>query len=708
MPPRTQTPTIAKLETGNANEILVRRRKKVLLPTSAGEAQQLDPKYVATVAAEAEALGYSFSEELASALSELTLNELVQANTEIRTSITKSLGRHKQYNPLYPNFPQQVVEASRLSLAVNALLHYLTDGKFRPSSEKKEREKLTEKTHLKVLGLASRTELDSIFKALSTANTALSEEDRADLTWFIKTYGDNILALLPEEIPNRENKAHIMAALLQYSGLKEKALQYCSTATDVLRLAVALSDGDASLAESTKFKSFPRKMRKVLLQAIEVQKNQIEDMLRWKKRWIRLGERLHPGEFEKQFPNTAQAFKTLRTDLPVETFHSMLEHSIEHREIDKILSLLKQRPGEFTRKLDHILRISASKQEDIALSFASLADKVSTPVLLQLMHHFKTRCEKRELRVFFPKGQVQKAQAIPDILPELPPKICSLVESICHKTLMARFSKLRPLGKCYLDPHLQLYMLPTSQRSASKSLRTPARGSRLFLPDTDTLRFFIWWKNGSHRTDIDLSAALFREDFTYAESVAYYNLKNFGGCHSGDIVDAPFGASEFIDLSIEKLRSLNIAYIVMVVTSYTGQAYCDLPECFAGWMARKEANSGEIYEPKTVQDKCDLSGNSKVAIPAIFDIKNREVIWTDLSLTRNPNWYINVPGNLIGIQLSLKAFCELNKMNLFDLLKMHIEARGEFVELPQDADVEFSIKAGTPFELEKIASEFMA
>ena len=36
----------------------------------------------------------------------------------------------------------------------------------------------------------------------------------------------------------------------------------------------------------------------------------------------------------------------------------------------------------------------------------------------------------------------------------------------------------------------------------------------------------------------------------------------------------------------------------MCLSSYTQQAYCDLPECFAGWMARQQPNSGEIFEPK--------------------------------------------------------------------------------------------------------------
>src|SRR5215207_3603799 len=119
-------------------------------------------------------------------------------------------------------------------------------------------------------------------------------------------------------------------------------------------------------------------------------------------------------------------------------------------------------------------------------------------------------------------------------------------------SLAIRFSKLPRLGRCYLDPELVNYLVPFSQRSAGKALRTLVRGSRLPLPEGSVVRFFLWWKNGSSRTDIDLSAALYDEDFKYLDVLSYYNLKNFGGHHSGDIVDAPQGAAEFIDLDIER------------------------------------------------------------------------------------------------------------------------------------------------------------
>jgi len=68
--------------------------------------------------------------------------------------------------------------------------------------------------------------------------------------------------------------------------------------------------------------------------------------------------------------------------------------------------------------------------------------------------------------------------------------------------------------------------------------------------------------------------------------------------------------------------------------SYSGQPYHDLPECFAGWMARETAGSGEVFEPKTVVDRVDLTGNTQVCLPAIFDLETNEIIWDDSTVRR--------------------------------------------------------------------------
>ena len=214
---------------------------------------------------------------------------------------------------------------------------------------------------------------------------------------------------------------------------------------------------------------------------------------------------------------------------------------------------------------------------------------------------------------------------------------------------------------CYLDLRLKNYLVPFSQRSASKSLRTLVRGSRVPLPDCTTLRLFVWWKNGRSRVDIDLSAAMYDADYKYIDTLAYYNLKNFGAHHSGDIVDAPKGAAEFIDIDLSCCMARRVRYVVMCLNSYTEQPYCDLPECFAGWMARQRPNSGEAFEPKTVVDKVDVASDTRFCLPAVFDLVSHEVIWADIALATNPRFANNVHNHLSGVSLMLRTITQLEE-----------------------------------------------
>lgn len=90
------------------------------------------------------------------------------------------------------------------------------------------------------------------------------------------------------------------------------------------------------------------------------------------------------------------------------------------------------------------------------------------------------------------------------------------------------------------------------------------------MPEGNTVRCFIWWKDGQSRTDLDLSAVALNENHMHKCSIAYYNLRELGGYHSGDITSAPNGASEFIDIDIEKFLKLGIKYVLISVNSFTG------------------------------------------------------------------------------------------------------------------------------------------
>ncbi len=685
------------------NAIYLRRRRKVILKE--GDGRQPDVT-IAAMQKNLEALGFVMSPALMESVRTLGQEALVNFYRAFIKDLRLLLGAHRAFQPMYLNFPEQVQEMPEYRLYLNAIIHYITNRL--PVFASKERPALNEQTELRVIDLGTRADFESIFVQLAGAKTSLSAQDKEDLAWFVSQYGDNISPLVPKVVPCKENLAVLGASLLRHAPVAAEGLSdKIKTATDVLRLAVALSDGDVSLAAPVKFTKFKRSQRRMLLSWVERCSNTVEDMLRWKNRWIRLGERLHPGDYSTEFPKTFAAFKALRNNEKITTFNSRLECLLTHGDTEGVLSLLEARPGDLARRLDHLLRISKNAPT-ILQTFREQADQVSTPVLLQMLAHFRHRDHPAELRIFFPKGEVGKLHAMPCELPALQSGIANEVATICENALIARFARLPPLGRCRIDEQMKHFMVPLSQRSASKALRTLTRGSRLPLPEARVLRFFIWWRNGSSRTDIDLSASLFDHEQRHVGDLAYYNLKNFGGCHSGDIVDAPKGAAEFIDVEIERLIAHKVRYIIMMIASYTRQPYCDLPECFAGWMARQEAGSGEVFEARTVVDKLDVASNTSICIPAVFDLVAKEVIWADLALTRRPAFSNNALNNLSSLSLMLRSLTSLAKPDLHTLFSLHVKARGSLAAAGGKADTTFSFKEGiTPLDVDRIRADFL-
>lgn len=685
------------------HSIYLRRHLKIILPNGEGHTPL---NVVATFQKNLESLGFLLAEDLIQKLQTLSTKQTEALYRRVVKDLQELVGAHRQFQPFYPNFPTQVMAMPEVELYFNAIRYYWTLQ--RPSFSSEERPPLEEKPTYRIISLGSQADFESLFTLLFKAKTQFSPQDKQDVKWYIAQYRERIQQQLPETISCKENLAVIAAELLRTTSNGMTIIDsHIRTATDVMRVAVAMNDGDVSLAEPGKFGKFRRTERTALLGWVERAANRTEDMLRWKSRWIRLGERLHPGEYANRFPKAAAAFDVVRNQLPFATFNGQLEAALRKKETTTVISMLETRAGDFARRLDHLFRIG-SNPTVVLEAFAGKALDISTPVLLQLMTHFRYRVQPAALRTFFPKGDVGNLFATTKPLPTLVPEVASQVVSICERTLIERFSKLPPLGKCYLDPQLKRYLVPFSQRSASKSLRTLVRGSRLPIPDGSTLRFFVWWKNGRSRVDIDLSAAMYNSDYKYIDTLAYYNLKNFGAHHSGDIVDAPKGAAEFIDIDISRCVSGGVRYVVMSLNSFTEQPYCDLPECFAGWMSRQRPNSGEVFEPKTVVDRVDVASNTRICLPALFDLAQREVIWSDIALKKNAAFVNNVQNNLCGVSLMVRAMTQLRKTDLYSLFQLHIKARGLEVEKLTDADSIFACEQGiTPFDLDRITAEFM-
>lgn len=411
---------------------------------------------------------------------------------------------------------------------------------------------------------------------------------------------------------------------------------HISGATDIMRIATLLSDptADISLKDNTRYRISTRH-KKALLGLLNDVKNLEEDMMRHRERWLRLGEVIAMGSEKnrKRYPRVAKAIDTLRNDpKSIKTFGRTIERAIRDRNLDdNFFNTLKSRPTEFARRLDHLMQIGDPLT--VTNQFAQISHEIKTLALITLKKYFQTRDQDTH-RAFFPKGQINKVQIVPNNRKPFDPKVVDDLVSVIDQTLKNRFNSNGRVGiePVYIDPALREIMIPQNRRGDSSTSIAITKGSRLPI-ESDIARFFIWWNNGEHgRVDVDLSALYMDEQFNTVGHVAFTRLSHGSDViHSGDIQDAPApkGASEFIDVDLKKI-STTARYMAISVISYTGQDFSTFP-CYAGFMERDSMRSGRVYEPATVSMKMDVNSPNTSATPMLIDLKERKVIFSDIS-----------------------------------------------------------------------------
>lgn len=693
------------------NAVMIRRRNAVITDTLGRFAAEAVPAFglVASLDANLRKLGYALHGELAVDLMKRPSQDIEKIAADVIEAV-KEIKGVRNYRPMYPNFPQQVMDASEGELYLNAIMHYFGIAlgyDIRPEYDKLARPELDfDESKYTILRLGNLTGFHKMMTEVATQKSAFSETDRADLLELSDT---SFLLNGFETFDNRENKAWMAAQL--YTRFGHFGDITFDTATDVLRLAVALSDGDVSLAEGTKFKSFKRSERKMLMSLLErvVDSKGLlhttEDMARHAGMWKRLGERLHPGEFHS---SAADAFAAVRNG-DARSFNSYVESHLGDPRMLK--SMLMERPGDFVRRLDAILsRTNYDGGNEVLDALAAVAHEASTTVLLQALTAFQTR--HRKIRTFIPKGQVAHLKAVKNERPRLEGFLEGRAITVLSNALERKLSGLEKMGKVYIDPELENIAVPFGMRSASKQLATLGRGSRVKIDDdTNVLRFFIWWKNNESRVDIDLSAIALDANYRSMFDLTYYNLRENGAVHSGDITNAPNGASEFIDITIDKLLAQGVRYVAMNVHSYSGQDLADLPECFAGFMSREKPQSGEVYDPRTVTSRVDLAASSRANVPYIFDLEARQAIWVDLSVGVRALG-ANVANSKNSMVSLMEAVVEMQPPNLYELFRQHARARGTMTNR-DEADIIFALdrsddpRVVSAYDTETILSQYL-
>ncbi len=519
------------------------------------------------------------------------------------------------------------------------------------------------------------------FERLTARTTPLSKDDRTEVETVIDVIGPKAAIWLPSSIAMKETMAIAVARLWLAAPDRHAMVKategHLRTATDVLRVAVVLMGGDPALVEPTKLTSLSRGLRRAVLEALDRLADRasiaqiVEDVRRHRAKWKRIGERLHPFELATQLPRAALAFAVARESTPTElTFASKLqsvandagnvsldgkrlrvaawagpvEDALRRGDVRAATARLAKRPGDLLRRADHLLRLTADDEPSLHAVIDAIRDAIPHAMpnmLLTLGAHVRARTAPWPRRVMFPKGEVLRAWAMPDTRPPLRTDAIGSVTDAVREELLARAAKKKLFARAVIDRGLVDLPVPIGERSASRTRLAWPRGTALAIPAGDMLRLFLHWEEPPHeRVDLDLSVAFFDGDWRHVATCDYTNLvvpegsegEARAAVHSGDLTSAPppLGASEFLDLHLDRLATLGARHAVMVVFSYNAVPFDRLTHGFAGLMVSPTGDAP--FDPRAVHQRFDLSGRSQITIPLTIDLETRRLRWLDVHL----------------------------------------------------------------------------
>ncbi|HXV92858.1 MAG TPA: RING finger family 4 domain-containing protein, partial [Pseudonocardia sp.] len=350
-------------------------------------------------------------------------------------------------------------------------------------------------------------------------------------------------------------------------------------------------------------------------------------------------------------------------------------------------SALTARPGELARRLDHLLRLARTpEQQDAVLAgLARAVPRVSAGVLLSALGEIRTRTSTGGTRVFFPAAATAAAHVAPDERPALPAPLVERAVGVLDRELLRRATALPPVGRAVIDTGLDTLTAPFAERTAARALVTLARGSVLPVPPGRHLRLFCHWTESARRVDLDLSVAFYDAAWTHVATCDYTNLRLDGAVHSGDLTSAPppLGASEFVDLDVEVLGTIGARYAVVVVFSFDDVPFTETAEAFAGVMVRADApTEGEVFDARAVEQRFDLTGPGKVTLPLVVDLAEHTMRWLDVSarVTGTGHAVHRHQEQIATLASALTAAFEAgSRVTLGELGRRHVAARAEEV-----------------------------
>jgi hypothetical protein len=648
-----------------------------------------------SVSSELMQFGYLLSQKAIGMLSSASTEDITKFYNEIISYLKDATGSNHTYKPFWPGFPQQVMELSECDLWWHQTAHYISNGLYLPNDFTKTRPLAFEQPKYTIINTGTDENFLNIFTDLISVNQSLTPDYLEMIKWFATS---GLELKYPTVIPFKENLCTLYALGLNVP---------IKTVTDVLRIAVSMSGGDISLPrvpykkikinawskikfdnverEKFKFKSFTRSERRALLSLLEQTNCDAKEAILKGQRWIRLGERLHPGEYKSKYPKAYDMFDAIRNDKKLKSWYGDLNTEF-NKSFGAGLDKLAERPGELVRRLDSLLRKNSEKHEIIFSLLEIVLNKVSNKVLYEVYTHFLNRDSTVTGRTIMIKGD-RKKTVLPD-LPAISIDIIDRLNKCIVNALCFKFSTLKDLNNVYIDEELKKIPLPTNMRSLNSALKPIIRGQKIPMGNQNAkvIRAYVHWYDKNGTEDLDLSATFIGPE-TRTKIISWNNSKNNEeGLFSGDIRHVQGPCAEYIDINIAKSIENGYKYIILDVRNFSGETLSSIDDCVFGYMEREFPVANEIFVPSTIANCVRLNSPSANTIVCIIDIETQEYIYLDIDQNGIPV----ASANYEDILKAIKPYMVLPVFSVYDLLQLHVKTRGKQVYIIDEADTKLT------------------
>ena len=123
----------------------------------------------------------------------------------------------------------------------------------------------------------------------------------------------------------------------------------------------------------------------------------------------------------------------------------------------------------------------------------------------------------------------------------------------------------------------------------------------------------------------------------------------FNATHQEELRVAIVDGQKLIDIDIEKCKEEGVRYILVSINSFSEEYFSELEDCFMGYMELDNNTTGEVFEPKAVANKSDLSSDCEQVIANIIDLEEMRIYWADMPVSKSYG-YNNIKFNFKGFK----------------------------------------------------------